>query len=139
MNFHRPKNGKGKRPDSGRWGEDLAARFLRRHGYRLLGKRVRVDRRDELDLVAVRRDVLVFVEVKTRRNERFGSPISAVNREKRRVLSRAAVRYLRRLGWPEVDIRFDVIEVIGEPGAPPKDVRHHENVFPLDRRYRLPM
>ena len=82
---------------AGLWGEEQAAKFLEGRGYRILGRRVRVGRRDEIDLVARAGETLVFVEVKTRRGEDFGRPAEAVDRDKRRALSRAAIRYLRRL------------------------------------------
>jgi putative endonuclease len=120
----------------GRWGEDLAAAHLQRLGYRILGRRVRPDRRDEIDIVARLDDTLVFVEVKTRRNEDFGRPLAAVDRGKRHALSRAATRYLRRAGFPRLYYRFDTVEVIGAPGGP-AEVRHIENAFAFDRRLML--
>jgi len=125
--------------DSGLWGEQIAARLLRRKGYRILGQRVRLDPRNEIDLVARAKDVLVFVEVKTRSREDYGRPVEAVDRRKRQVLSRAALRYLQRLGFPKVYFRFDVVEVVGRPPDKRPEVRHIENAFPLDRRYALPM
>ena len=121
---------------SGRWGEDVAAEFLVRAGYRILGRRVRPDRRDEIDIVARKDESLVFVEVKTRATEDFGRPASAVNFAKRKALNRAAVRYLKQLDFPKLYYRFDTIEVIGEEGGTP-EVRHIENAFPFDRRYML--
>lgn len=123
---------------AGKWGEEHAERLLRALGFKILGRRVRIAPRDELDIVARDGDVLVFVEVKTRKSETFGSPVTSVDRDKRRVLSRAAVRYLRKLKNPRVSFRFDVVEVVGslEEGAP--EVRHVRNAFTLDRRYTLP-
>jgi putative endonuclease len=120
----------------GRWGEDLAVAHLRRKGYRILGRRVRPDRRDEIDIVARLDETLVFVEVKTRRAEDFGRPFEAVDRAKRHALSRAASRYLRRAGFPRLFYRFDLIEVVGAPGAQ-AEVRHIENAFPFDRHLML--
>lgn len=125
--------------ETGLWGEDEAARFLRRKGWRILAQRARLDRRNELDLVARAGDTLVFVEVKTRASETFGRPGAAVTPAKQRSLSRAAVRYVarRRVALPYV--RFDVVEVVGRPGdAAAPVIRHIENAFPLDRRYRFP-
>jgi putative endonuclease len=122
---------------AGRWGEEAAARCLERKKYKLLGRRVRIGRRDEIDIVARWGDVLVFVEVKTRRGETFGRPSASVDRKKQHALSRAAVRYLERLPNPRVRFRFDVIEVIGEPNGDP-EIRHIENAFLLDKRYVLP-
>jgi len=123
----------------GEWGEQIAARHLRRSGLRILGRNIRVGRRDELDIIAWEGDTLVFVEVKTRATEQFGPPVSAVGPAKRRHLSRAAVRYLRAhyRSSPPPYVRFDVIEVIGRPGGPRPEVRHLRNVFALEGGYRL--
>jgi putative endonuclease len=121
----------------GRWGERKAVRFLKSKGWKIMGERVRVGKHDELDIVAKEGASLVFVEVKTRRNEKYGRPFSAVNREKRKRLSRAAVTYLKKNHIEPDFIRFDVVEVIGEPGSHPPEMRHIENAFPLDSFYRL--
>ncbi len=121
--------------DTGRWGEQQAEKHLKGKGYRILGRRVRIAGRDEIDLVARDRDVLVFVEVKTRASERYGRPIAAVDRRKRQVTSRAAMRYIGKLKNPDVIFRFDVVEVIGAPGSPEPLIRHVEEAYPLDRRY----
>ena len=126
------------RPDTGTWGERQAERALRKKGYRILGRRVRVGTRDELDLVARDGDVLVFVEVKTRKTEAYGRPVTAVDRRKRHVLSRGALRYIKQLKCPPVCFRFDVVEVVGTAGRRKPIIRHIENAFPLDRRYSLP-
>lgn len=123
---------------SGRWGEAVAERFLEKQGFSILGRRVRVGQRDELDVVARDGQELVFVEVKTRGGEEFGRPASAVDREKRHTMSRAAVRYLRGLKNPRVCFRFDVVEVVGKPGGEEPVVRHIRNAFGLERRYGLP-
>jgi putative endonuclease len=123
---------------TGLWGEDEAERLLKGKGYRILGRRVRVGRRDEIDIVARSGDVLVFVEVKTRKGESFGRPSASVDSAKRHALSRAAVRYLQSLRDPRVKFRFDVVEVIGSTGEGALDVRHIENAFGLERRYLLP-
>ena len=122
---------------SGRWGERVAVRSLKSKGWKILGERVRAGKHGELDIVADDRIALVFVEVKTRKNEDFGRPFSAVNQEKRKRLSRAAVAYLKQKNIKPDYIRFDVVEVIGEPGNKNPEVRHIENAFPLDSAYRL--
>lgn len=123
----------------GQWGEKIAARELRRKRYRIIGKRVRVGTRDEIDIVARDGEVLVFVEVKTRAGEAFGRPSASVDRKKRHTMSRAAVRYLKRLGTPDVYFRFDVVEVIGTMGGPEIRVNHIQNAFTLDGNYSLYM
>ena len=122
---------------SGRWGERVAVRLLKSKGCKIIGERVRAGKHDELDIIAVDRNVLVFVEVKTRKNEDFGRPFSAVNQQKRKRISRAAVAYLKKKNIKPDYIRFDVVEVIGEPGNKNPEIRHIENAFPLDSAYRL--
>ena len=124
---------------TGKWGEGVAVKELKKIGFKIIGRRVRVGKRDEIDIVARDGVELVFVEVKTRGSEMFGRPITAVDRHKRHTLSRAAVRYLKKLKNPHVYFRFDVVEVVGDmdSDAPPV-VRHVRNAFPLDRCYSLP-
>ena len=126
------------REQAGLWGEKQAERMLRGKGYRILGRRVRVGDRDEIDLVARDGESLVFVEVKTREDEDFGRPLSAVDRRKRHALSRAAVRYLTALKTPPAYFRFDAVEVVGRLGDRSPSVHHVENAFALDRCYDLP-
>lgn len=120
--------------DLGAWGEGRAADWLRGNGWKILGRRVRPNRRGELDLVATRRGVLAFVEVKTRTDERVGRPAAAVNAAKRHALNRAARAFLRQAGGPGLIYRFDIVEVVGRPGAAPPEIRHIENAFPFERR-----
>jgi len=123
---------------TGRWGEKLAASALKKEGYKIIGKRFRIGKKDEIDIVARNDDTLVFIEVKTRRNEDFGRPISAVDRDKRKNLSRAAIRYIEKRRRRPDYFRFDVIEVVGQKGDENPEIRHIENAFTLDSRYRQP-
>ncbi len=127
------------RQQTGVWGEDLAVKQLKKEGYAIAGRRVRPDaRNDEIDIVARKGHVLVFVEVKTRRDERFGRPALAVDRRKRQALCRGAAAFIRRANNPGFTYRFDIIEVIGERTSPSTPViRHVEDAFrfPLNRRF----
>lgn len=125
---------------TGKWGEKVAAKFLKKNkGYKILGRRIHIGTRDEFDLVARDGEVLVFVEVKTRASEKYGRASASVNRNKRHTLSRAAVRYIKKLRNPKVYFRFDVVEVIGDKdSATPPTIRHTENYFKLDNCYTLP-
>ncbi len=87
----------------------------------------------EIDLVCRDREVLVFVEVKTRADEQFGRPAAAVDRAKRRRIVRAAIAWLRMLDMPDIAFRFDVVEVVAGPGG---EIRHIENAFNLPEPYR---
>ena len=122
---------------TGRWGEQKSVRFLKKSHYKIIGQRVRVGKHDELDIIAKKDGVLIFIEVKTRKNETYGRPFSAVNKAKRKYLSRAAIAYLKNKKIKPEFIRFDVVEVIGSPGGPAPEIRHIENAFPLDSAYRL--
>lgn len=124
--------------ETGLWGERQAERFLRQQGCKILGRRVRIGDRDEIDLVARDGDALVFIEVKTRKNESYGSPISVVDRRKKHALSRAAVRYLKAIKSPNVFFRFDVVEVIGSIDDGDPKVRRVRDAFHLDSIYDVP-
>lgn len=134
---NRRKAGLPTRPEAphlrtGRQGEAQAERFLKKAGLSIVARNVRVGR-DEIDLIARQGDTLVFAEVKTRSGEAFGRPAAAVDRTKRRRLSRAAVRFLKKRKLRPPYIRFDVVEVIGDPPR----IRHIPNAFPLEGGYRI--
>ena len=101
----------------GRYGEAAAERFLRKQSFKILYRNFRAQSGGEIDLVCRDRkeQVLVFVEVKTRTNERFGTPHEAVNWRKRARIVRAAKEWLRLLDLPDVPFRFDIVEVVVEP------------------------
>ena len=123
---------------TGEWGETIAEKYLKKKKYTLIGRRIRVKRRDELDLVMRSPDgVLVFVEVKTRKNEDFGRPVSAVNRRKQEILSRAAWAYMKDLKDKPNHFRFDVVEVVGSIERGDPEVRHIENAFVMAGNRRI--
>ena len=108
----------------GKGAEDLACRYLRRRGYRLLARNYRAGRH-ELDLVMRSEGTIVFVEVRARRSTAFGTPAETVGAAKRRFLLLAAERYLMENGLMDAPARFDVVEVyLGDGG-----IRHIENAF----------
>ena len=86
------------RIELGRAGEQAAADLLTRRGYEVVGTGFRA-RRGELDLICRRGGELVVVEVKTRTDERFGTPAEAVGPRKRRALAAAAAEYRALAGW----------------------------------------
>lgn len=105
--------------DSGRIGEDLAHRYLRRRGCTIVARNYRPRAGGgEIDLVAWQRDTLVFVEVKTRATAEFGTPDRAVDLEKEHHLRRAARDYARRSGVDWLKVRFDIVSVV--LGKPPQ-------------------
>ncbi|MDD5349773.1 MAG: YraN family protein [Chthoniobacteraceae bacterium] len=95
----------------GRRGERIAARHLRRLGYKVLYRNYRAPNGGEVDIVCRDRDTLVFVEVKTRTSDAFGAPAEAVTPSKQRLIARGALAWLRLLGNPDIYYRFDIVEI----------------------------
>src|SRR5947208_2640880 len=116
-------------------GENLACRFLRKNGYKVLYRNFKGRTGGEIDVICRDRDTLVFVEVKTRTREDFGRPADAVNREKQTRIARGALAWLRLLGDPDILFRFDVVEVIIAEGAEPR-LEILPNAFSLPESYR---
>jgi putative endonuclease len=113
---------------TGRQGETLAARFLEKAGYLIVERNYRC-LFGEMDLVARDDRTVVFVEVKTRRSDRFGLPQSSVGLKKQKKLSQVALHYLQQRHLSPCEARFDVIAVrIGPEG---EGVEHIKNAFDL--------
>ncbi len=94
----------------GRRSESEAARFLKQKGYKILRRNYR-NRLGEIDLIALDKDTLVFVEVKARRSDEFGGPKNAVTRHKQKKIARVALFYLKECGQGERKARFDVVAI----------------------------
>lgn len=109
----------------GQRGEEEACRYLTRRDYRLLHRNWRCGHL-EIDIVAEDFGELVFVEVKTRRDEIFAEAIEAVTPQKKKNIIRVARAYMAcfRTDQP---FRYDIITVIGE--RPPFRITHTENAF----------
>ena len=118
----------------GKLGEQAAKKHLRRAGLKFLTANFRSPR-GEIDLIFRDGDCLVFVEVKTRSSEEWTRPAAAVNARKRRLLSQAALDYLKLLKRPRVKMRFDIVEVLLRDGTVGQ-IRHLPNTFPLSPPHR---
>lgn len=115
----------------GRYGERVAASWLRAHGHRILRTNWRWGRSGELDIVSREGDTLVITEVKSALGTRGGAPARHVDRHKRELLRRGANNWLRLLNSPRpVPVRFDIIEVYLPAGGVPETERLM-NAFPL--------
>jgi putative endonuclease len=135
--FRRFRSGRTRAPDPpirppsarelGRLGEDLAARYLRVAGYRVLSRNWHC-RDGELDLVALDRLTIVVCEVKARSTVAFGAPVEAVTAEKARRIRRATHAWLSRHNVGCRPVRFDVLSVVWPPGGQPR-LTHHKNAF----------
>ena len=120
---HRP----GRHLRVGRRGEEAAGRHLASLGYRILERSYRT-RAGEIDLIAEDGATLVFVEVKTRSSLAFGRPAEAVGPGKRARIAASASLYLAIRGGPERPCRFDVVEVLEDPGGAVR-IRHIHDAF----------
>lgn len=109
----------------GKAGEEAAARYLMFQGYSIRSRNWKCGHL-EVDIVAERRGVLVFVEVKTRRNEQWGSPKEAVDIKKEQHMISAANAYMQYFDL-EMQVRYDIISVIGTEA--PFRIEHIENAF----------
>jgi putative endonuclease len=96
----------------GRRGEDLAHRYLRSAGYMVVARNYRPGPDSEIDIVARRGELMVFVEVKTRTSAAFGSPERAIDLEKEKNIVRAARSFATRAGMEWNRVRFDTIAVV---------------------------
>jgi putative endonuclease len=118
----------------GKLGERAAKKHLQKLGLKFLVANFRSER-GEIDLVFRDGDCLAFVEVKTRSSEDWTRPAAAVDARKRRLLSQTALDYLKLLKYPQVKIRFDIVEVLLRDGAV-HEVRHLPNTFAMSKPYR---
>ena len=114
-------------------GEAEAARFLRRAGYRIVAKNYTCPA-GEIDIVARQRDLIVFVEVRTRSTAQHAHPLDSVNHAKRRHVMAAAKHFLREARLSSSEYRFDVIAVVWGAGKRPETVEHHPGAFAESRR-----
>ncbi len=108
-------------------GERVAARHLKRQGYRILARQAR-SRLGELDLVALDGSTVVFVEVKTRASTDAGHPSEAITFHKRQQLTRAALAWLKARNLLEQRTRFDVVAITWQKGSDPL-VEHYIGAF----------
>jgi putative endonuclease len=106
-------------------GEIAAATFLRGKGYCILHRNYRTPV-GEADIIAEDKGITVFVEVKTRSSEAFGSPFEAVDRRKQEKLKRIALYYLKGRK-EELPVRFDVISIMFKDGR--HEVTHIKEAF----------
>jgi len=98
----------------GKKGEELALRFLKKRGYRIIENNY-VCKMGEMDIIAKEKDTLVFIEVKTRTSTTFGPPQLAVNSAKQRQLSKVALNFLKEKKLEDVRARFDVVAILLGP------------------------
>jgi len=111
-----------RRRKTGLHGEDIAADYLVRKGYKILHRNLRLSHL-EIDLICRDGDCLVFIEVKTSRGEKYGHPATWIDDKKQEKLHRAAQMFIEREAIEGLDIRFDAVTILrGE-------IEHFINAF----------
>lgn len=109
------------RKSVGTYGEDIAVSFLKARGYEIVERNYR-KRYGEIDIIARDNGEIVFIEVKTRKSNRFGSPFEAVDSRKQQRMSRVALAFLLSRGMTDRAARFDVVAVRLVAGQPEIEV-----------------
>ena len=112
--------------DIGVQGENKANDYLLEKGYKILERNWRSGKA-EIDIIAKERDILIFIEVKTRTNTIFGEPEDFVDSKKIKFLTSAAGDYMREINY-EWEVRFDIISIIIKSSKTTR-IKHIEDAF----------
>jgi putative endonuclease len=118
-----------KRKKLGPAGEDIAAKALRKAGYKILERNVRLGKY-EIDIIARDGDTTAFVEVKTRRDGSYVPPEDCVGGVKRQHIRKAARLYISRHDEPDTYYRFDVVSVVTPDSGKPQVTIHRDAFGP---------
>ena len=112
----------------GKRSEDLAAWYLKENGYKIIEQNYR-NRMGEIYIIAQEKKTIVFVEVKSRRSIRYGSPKWAVTPKKQRKISMVALYYLKATKQSDAKARFDVVAITSNRDEPQIEIV--KNAFDL--------
>ncbi|MCJ7656735.1 MAG: YraN family protein [Candidatus Atribacteria bacterium] len=115
----------------GKFGEDLASKYLEEKGYKIKERNYRTFL-GEIDIISEYKGNIIFVEVKTRRSDRFGYPEEAINFNKQRKIIKNALCYLAKFNLWEKNCCFDVILISISNHKDVKRLKHIRNAFYLD-------
>ena len=110
----------------GKQGEIIAVKYLKKNRYKILHTNYRC-KIGEIDIVAQNKENIIFIEVKTRRDNEYGYPSESVTYHKQRKISKVALHYLQKYDLFKYNVRFDVIEVWNEFLKP--ETNHILNAF----------
>ncbi len=114
--------------DIGTMGEDISENYLKSAGYRILDKNFRC-KCGEIDLIAIHKDYICFIEVKTRYGINFGTPAESVTSSKQHKIYKTAQIYILNKNINDRNFRFDVIEVILNKDNNDFSINHIEDAF----------
>lgn len=112
--------------DKGNLGEAIATEYLEKLGYKILERNWRYSREGEIDIIALHKDTLVFVEVKTRKSISFGHPFEAITSKKIAQVQNIAKAYLTQTNEKYKNCRIDGISVLL---TTPPQLEHLKNIF----------
>lgn len=108
----------------GNAGEDLACRYLQKEGYKILERNKHYSRFCEIDIIAKYKNTHIFVEVKTRKSDAFGTPFEAITKTKYENIKKGVLNYIS-----ENKVKDYRIDVIGITLKPELKIEHLKNVF----------
>ena len=110
----------------GKHGEAIAKKYLEGKGYAILGQNYRT-KRAEIDIIARKHDVLVFIEVRTKHHEQFGSPEETLNHKKRMKILRNALAYVARARH-QGSYRIDAVCIVLDQQQKVERIAHYESI-----------
>ena len=108
----------------GQNGEDIACEYLKKQGYKIIERNVRFSRECELDIIALDKNTLVAVEVKTRKTASLGSPLEAVTKTKLQNIRKGLFYYLAEHNQYKSH-RIDVVSIVLTPKT---EIQHLKNI-----------
>lgn len=109
---------------TGQIGEDIAAKYLEEKGYKIIERNKHFSRYCEIDIIAYYKNILVFVEVKTRKNNKLGLPLEAITKTKYKNIKTGVYSYITENPIYK-NYRIDAISIILEPKI---EIEHLENI-----------
>ncbi len=111
----------------GKLGEKIAREYLEKKGYNIIEQNYKT-KYAEIDLIAKKKNTLIFVEVRTKTGEEFGTPEDTINRDKKRKLRMNAMAYVNRKKW-KGSYRINAICIVLNPDQTILRLTHHENII----------
>lgn len=118
--------------ETGSRGEEIATDFLKQKGYRIIKLNFR-NKLGQIDVIAKDKNTLCFIEVKTRKSLRFGSPLEAVSKAKQKRITKPALVYLKDNRLMDKPVRFDVVSVLLSKQYP--QINLIKDAFNLEEKY----